>query len=205
MNIKIVSVREADGGGAVILGVEICAGEGKSERRELMLTAAQYREHRPHRGDELSPEEFDELEVLSETAQAARRGAGILSYGANSRSTLRRKLISKGFSREASDAAVEMLDGAGLIDEKNAARREAERCAVQCRGRKYINARLFSLGVEELGLFIAQYCFDAENKVYDILSIEISGMMTAKIILAVIVVILNYIFSKLFIFKKNRA
>ena len=78
MNIKIVSVREADGGGAVLLGVEICAGEEKSERRELMLTAAQYRERRPHRGDELSTEEFDELEVLSETAQAARRGAGIL-------------------------------------------------------------------------------------------------------------------------------
>lgn len=69
----------------------------------------------------------------------------------------------------------------------------------------FTGARLFSLGVEELGLFIAQYWFDAENKVYDILSIEISGMMTAKIILAVIVVILNYIFSKLFIFKKNRA
>ena len=69
----------------------------------------------------------------------------------------------------------------------------------------FTEARLFSLGVEELGLFIAQYWIDAENKVYDILSIEISGMMTAKIILAVIVVILNYIFSKLFIFKKNRA
>lgn len=160
MNIKIVSVREADGGGAVLLGVEICAGEGKSERRELMLTAAQYREHRPHRGDELSTEEFDELEVLSETAQAARRGAGILSYGANSRSTLRRKLISKGFSREASDAAVEMLDDAGLIDEKNAARREAERCAAQCRGRKYINARLFSLGYRGEALSEAEEYLD---------------------------------------------
>lgn len=146
MEIKVVSVREADGGGAVLLSVEISAEGGKSESRELMLTAAQYRERRLRRGDTLSPDEFDALEALSETARAARRGAGILSYGANSRAALRRKLILKGFSREAAEAAVEILDGMGLIDEKNAALREAERCAAQCRGRKYIEARLYSLG-----------------------------------------------------------
>lgn len=139
-------MREADGGGAVLLSIDISAGEDRTERRELMLTSAQYSAHRLHRGDLLSPSEFDELEELSEAAAAARRGAGILSYGANSRSALRRKLISKGFSKEASDAAVDMLDGAGLIDEKNAALREAERCAQQCRGRRYIEARLYSLG-----------------------------------------------------------
>lgn len=68
----------------------------------------------------------------------------------------------------------------------------------------FTGARLFSLGVEELGLFIAQQAFNADTKVFDILSIKISGMMTAKIVLAVVVVILNYIFSKLFIFKKKK-
>ena len=68
----------------------------------------------------------------------------------------------------------------------------------------FTGARLFSLGVEELGLFIAQKEFDADTKVFDILSVQISGMMTAKIVLAVIVVILNYIFSKLFIFKNKK-
>lgn len=148
MTIKTVSVREADGGGAVILTFEISADSdgAKSERRSLLLTLAQYREHRLHRGDTLTPEEFDRLEAASETAAAVRRGAGMLAYGANSRKKLRQKLICKGFSREASDAAVEMLSDEGLIDEKKAALREAERCVAALRGRKYISARLFSLG-----------------------------------------------------------
>ena len=89
MTIKVVSGREADGGGAVILSFEISAdGDGRSERRSLLLTLPQYRELRLRRGDTLSPEEFDELEAMSETAAATRRGAGILAYGANSRRTL---------------------------------------------------------------------------------------------------------------------
>lgn len=65
-------------------------------------------------------------------------------------------------------------------------------------------ARLFSLGVEEAGLFIAQFVFHAEEKVFNILSLEISGTMMAKIALSVVVVIMNYIFSKLFIFKNKK-
>ena len=148
MTIKLMSVREADGGGAVILTFEISAdgAGGESERRSLLLTLPQYRERRYVRGDTLTTEEFDELEKISETAAAARRGAGMLAFGANSRQRLRRKLIEKGYSREASDAAVEILSNEGLIDEKKAALREAERCCAALRGRKYISARLFSLG-----------------------------------------------------------
>ena len=129
MTVKVVSVREADGGGAVILTFEISAEGtgGESERRSLLLTLPQYREHRLRRGDTVTTEEFDELETMSKTAEATRRGAGILAYGANSRSTLRRKLISKGFSRDVSDAAVAALSDEGLIDEKKAALREADR------------------------------------------------------------------------------
>ena len=49
---------------------------------------------------------------------------------------------------------------AGLIDEKNAARREAERCAAQGRGRRYINARLFSLGYRGEALSEAEEYLD---------------------------------------------
>ena len=38
-----------------------------------------------------------------------------------------------------------------------------------------------------------------------LIGFDIGGIMIAKLILAVVVVILNYIFSKLFIFKKNRS
>lgn len=64
----------------------------------------------------------------------------------------------------------------------------------------FVTARLFSLGIEELGLFIAQYIFHADKKVI----LSFSGTMVAKFILQIIVVILNYIFSKLYIFKDNK-
>ena len=67
----------------------------------------------------------------------------------------------------------------------------------------FTGARLFSLGVEEAGLFIAQFVFHADDKIYNLLSLEISGTMVTKIILSVIVVIMNYVFSKLFIFKSK--
>ena len=53
MTVKVVSVREADGGGAVILTFEISADGtgGESERRSLLLTLPQYRERRLRRGD----------------------------------------------------------------------------------------------------------------------------------------------------------
>lgn len=68
----------------------------------------------------------------------------------------------------------------------------------------FTGARLLSLGVEELGLLIAQFVFSADEKSFSVFSFNISAMMMTKIILAIIVVILNYIFSKLFVFKKNK-
>ncbi len=67
----------------------------------------------------------------------------------------------------------------------------------------FTGARLFSLGVEELGLVIAQFLFHADEKSFHLASFTLSGMMITKIILAVVVVIINYIFSKLFIFKNK--
>lgn len=68
----------------------------------------------------------------------------------------------------------------------------------------FTGARLFSLGVEEAGLFAAQFIFHADDKVFNVLSFELSGTMLTKIILSVIVVIMNYVFSKLFIFKNKK-
>lgn len=85
----------------------------------------------------------------------------------------------------------------------------------------FTGARLFSLGVEELGLIIlvnwlkltpalgnfAAWCFDLTQKVGfkmpDIFYEKIDGEMVVKILLAFIVIVLNYFFSKLIIFKKK--
>lgn len=64
----------------------------------------------------------------------------------------------------------------------------------------FASARLFSLGVEEAGLAIAQFGFHADEKLYFNL---IRGTMIAKIIMQIIVVIMNYVLSKLFIFKNK--
>lgn len=55
----------------------------------------------------------------------------------------------------------------------------------------FTGARLLSLGVEEAGLAIAQFVFHVDE----------TGAMIAKIILQIIVIIINYVLSKLFIFK----
>ena len=62
----------------------------------------------------------------------------------------------------------------------------------------FLGARLFSLGLEELGLWI---CLKAG---VDELSLcGINGIKLAKLALAVIVIFLNYVFSKFYIFKKE--
>lgn len=62
----------------------------------------------------------------------------------------------------------------------------------------FIGARLFSFAFEELGLVI---CMWLQVERYTLFGI--GGIMIAKIVLSMIVVVLNYFFSKLFIFKKS--
>ena len=53
----------------------------------------------------------------------------------------------------------------------------------------FVSARLASLGIEELGLFI-------------LIGLIGWGELLAKLVMQVVVIVLNYIFSKLVIFKK---
>lgn len=69
---------------------------------------------------------------------------------------------------------------------------------------EFVGARLFSLGVEEAGLwfFVELLSFGALS--IKILGFNLTGGFIAKVILAVIVVILNYLFSKFIIFKNKK-
>lgn len=69
----------------------------------------------------------------------------------------------------------------------------------------FAGARVLSLGIEEAGLWLLVDICAMDKLTWSVLSFDIGGIMIAKLILAVVVVILNYIFSKLFIFKKNRG
>ena len=68
---------------------------------------------------------------------------------------------------------------------------------------EFLGARLFSFGVEEVGLWLLVDIIGLASFSKVIFGFAISGELIAKVILAIVVVILNYIFSKLVIFKKK--
>ncbi len=68
----------------------------------------------------------------------------------------------------------------------------------------FFAARGFSFIVEELGLFLLVDVARLSDYQLTVLSFEISGTMIAKVLVAFVVVIMNYFFSKLFIFKKDK-
>ena len=67
----------------------------------------------------------------------------------------------------------------------------------------FFAARLFSFGIEELLLWLSDAVLHAGSTALVIGSLSVSGITVAKVVVSVITVILNYFFSKLFIFKKN--
>lgn len=67
----------------------------------------------------------------------------------------------------------------------------------------FFSARLFSFGVESLGLWIAISLCHMGKLSFTIWSININGNMIAKIIMQFVVLVLNYVFSKFLIFAKK--
>lgn len=65
-------------------------------------------------------------------------------------------------------------------------------------------ARVFSFGIEELGLFLLVDLI-AFSFAFELLGFSITWPIIVKLMLAVIVVILNYFFGKFIIFKKKSA
>lgn len=70
---------------------------------------------------------------------------------------------------------------------------------------EFVAARLFSFGIEEGGLLIFVDFLGFSEFSFEILGYEFTGRFIAKVILAVIVVILNYFFSKFIIFAKKKG
>lgn len=68
----------------------------------------------------------------------------------------------------------------------------------------FVSARIVSLLIEEGGLWLLIEVFSLnEMAPFKVFSFSVNGNLIAKIIMQVVVVILNYIFSKFFIFKKR--
>ena len=69
---------------------------------------------------------------------------------------------------------------------------------------EFVGARLFSLIVEEGGLWMLVDMLKFDKYSFDLFGFTIDGKLISKIVLAVIVVILNYLFSKLVVFKNKK-
>lgn len=69
---------------------------------------------------------------------------------------------------------------------------------------EFVGARLFSFLLEEGGLWLFVDIMNFDKFSFTLLGFTITGKLIAKVLLAVIVVILNYFFSKLIIFKKKK-
>lgn len=70
---------------------------------------------------------------------------------------------------------------------------------------EFVGARLFSFAVEEGGMWIFVSLLGFGEKSLTLLGFSFSGQIIVKAVLAVVVVILNYFFSKFIIFRKNQG
>ncbi len=68
----------------------------------------------------------------------------------------------------------------------------------------FFSSRVLTFFIEEGGLWLLVDVCKFDDISIDVFSITIGGKMIAKVIVGVIVVVLNYIFSKMFIFKKKK-
>ncbi|MBE6629034.1 MAG: regulatory protein RecX [Ruminococcaceae bacterium] len=165
LTITVRSLRSQHEGAEILVGVLLESG-GNKEQKNLPLTAEQYYEIKPTKG-EISEEMYERLEEASMLCQALRCGEHLLSYGSNSMQTLARKLTQRGYSREVAQSAAARLCDMGLIDEKKDVRREVEKCLKKLWGSKRISAHLWSKGfaqesLEELPEILNEVDF-AEN------------------------------------------
>lgn len=69
----------------------------------------------------------------------------------------------------------------------------------------FFAARVFSFLFEEAGLFVLVDLLSFRKFSVTVLSYSFGGEFIAKVILAVAVVIMNYVFSKLIVFRKKTA
>lgn len=146
MKIKITSISALSEGAEVILSLSIEDGSGNSEKRRLLLFTEQYLELGLKKGSEIDMERFDELERLSRTCKAIKKGRDLLSYSASSRARLTSRLRSKGIDAESAREASEHLAHIGLIDEGADVERSVQKCLKKLWGRKRIVSDLCAKG-----------------------------------------------------------
>ena len=150
MKISLYAVNPVSGGEETELCFEISDGE-HVERRKLTVTAEMFFElgfpHTLCGNVEISCGKLDEVIFLAEKTAAIKRGLYILSFADNTKKSLTRKLVQKGFSKEAALEATDFLAENGYINENESAKMLARDMAVK----KLYGARRVSSALYEKG------------------------------------------------------
>ena len=68
----------------------------------------------------------------------------------------------------------------------------------------FFSSRVFTFVIEESGMYFLVDVMNLKDVQLDVFVVIVSGEMISKLIVGVLVVIINYIFSKMFIFKKKK-
>jgi SOS response regulatory protein OraA/RecX len=125
MKILLYAVNPIAGGEETELCFEISDGEN-IEKKKLIITSEMFFElgfpHFPCGKVEVSCGKLDEIEYLAKKTAAIKRGIYILSFADNTKKSLARKLVLKGFSKEIALDAADHLEKVGYINEIESAK-----------------------------------------------------------------------------------
>lgn len=90
-----------------------------SDSSSFFILASDYLETGLHSGDKVSLEIYEKLKELDEKRHAVKKALNLLSFSPHTEYLLKIKLVKKGFSRAASDAAAEYLRNKELINDRD--------------------------------------------------------------------------------------
>lgn len=152
MEIIVTEIRASAGGAEAAVSVRICEGDSLQNLKGSILT-----EMLPALGlpwEFTSPvaidkSQCDDLIFCIEKTAAIKKGLSLLEYAQNTVKTLKRKLIQKGYSAQASTEAVDYLLSHGFINERNDAQLFSETLAKRkLYGRNRIKKELYAKGFD---------------------------------------------------------
>lgn len=153
VEIKIKSIRPLENEPLECVSLELRAGD-RCEKKRMILPLG-FCAERGITAGAVEPSVYDGLEAQSGLSAAVRRGQVILSYGANSRATLVRKLETRGVSREDAESAADELEERGFIDDEKSVTDEVERCLRKLWGPRRIAAHLRAKGYRDGAMSLA--------------------------------------------------
>ena len=144
--IHIVSLNSNNDGGRVKLKI-LVENQSGSESLEFILLGEFVEELELSIGD-IDGDTMSEIERLSLSSEAFFSACASLSFNEGSRKALERKLLAKGFSRDAARDAIRIVDKRGLIDESELALSRMRVFLAKRWGKGRIMAKLYDEGFE---------------------------------------------------------